>query len=300
MLRKTVSWSTVAVLIFSWFAIPASAQHFKQVKGSLVAVTAGRNEVFGIDASLNVWRINAAKTAFDKIAGASSFIFLSAGGGSGSTLDDVWGLDVNANVYRFNYKTKTFDQITGVLTWIAVGEGLQDSCHPYEVWGLNNQFIYRYNYCTNAWDQPGGQLAAIATGGGDVWGIDSSGNPYYFSFASGSFNTIGGLPLTQISVGVDEVWGINHTQGPFQAARLVSTGFGFTDLFALNFIQASGDGVWGFQYPSNEVYRYDLVLDQFVEVAALPVSEIVAMTVGSGAGVYVVGSNNQVFSFVRP
>jgi hypothetical protein len=298
MVRKTVSWSTVAVLIFSaWFAIPASAQHFKQVKGNIVAVTAGRNEVFGIDASLNVWRINPAKTAFDKIAGASDFIFLSVGGGSGSTLDDVWGLDVDANVYRFNYKTKTFDQVTAVLTWIAVGEGLQDSCHPYEVWGLNNQSIYRYNYCTNAFDQISGQLAAIATGGGDVWGIDGSGNVYYFNFASQSFDTIGGLPLTQISVGADEVWGINKTQGPAQAARLY---YEFQDLFALAFVQVGGDGVWGFQFPSNEVYRYDQVLGTFVEVDALPVPEIVAMAVGSGAGVYVVGSNNEVFAFVRP
>ena len=170
MSRKSIVWSFLSLLICIAIVVPASAQHFKQLKGTFTSVSAGRNEVFGIDASQNVWRINAAKTVFAKVTGASGFAQVAVGGGSGSTLDDIWGLDTSHNIYRFNYKTKVFDAVAGVLVQIAVGEGVQDNCHPYEVWGVvSGTSINRYSYCTNSFELiQSGPWTQVTTSGGTV------------------------------------------------------------------------------------------------------------------------------------
>ena len=138
-LQVQPAYPIVLLVLVCWasLVVPASAQHFQQVKGALAGVSAGRNEVFGFDVHANVWRYHATTDSFSKIANASLFQ-LAVGGGTLSQLDEVWGIEGNLNVYRFNYSTKVFDQIPGaVLEQIAVGEGTQDSCHPYEVWGVN-------------------------------------------------------------------------------------------------------------------------------------------------------------------
>jgi len=57
MSRKTAS-SAFTLLLISWtlLILPASAQHFQQVTGTLTQVAAGRNEVFGFDVHGQVWR----------------------------------------------------------------------------------------------------------------------------------------------------------------------------------------------------------------------------------------------------
>ena len=72
MSRKTAC-STVFMALIIWscgasLVVPASAQHFVQVKGSLDSVSAGRNEVFGVDTSQHVWRYHATTKSFAKIA----------------------------------------------------------------------------------------------------------------------------------------------------------------------------------------------------------------------------------------
>jgi hypothetical protein len=158
MSRKNTCWSVLLVLVCcAGFVIPASAQQFIQVKGTLDTVSAGRNEVFGIDTSHRVWRYHAATKSFGKIAKAA-LSQVAVGGGTVSQLDEVWGLDSNGNIYRFNYTSKTFSQIPGTLSQITVGIGIWDNCHPYEVWGLASSIIYRYNYCTNGFDIVNGLL----------------------------------------------------------------------------------------------------------------------------------------------
>src|SRR5580658_4815419 len=179
MSRKNVSCSVLLVLVcWASLVVPASAQHFQQVKGTLASVSAGRNEVFGLDAVSGVWRFNAKTSAFAKIKKAS-LVQVAVGGGTLSQLDEVWGLDAISGIHRFNYISKTFDQIGGVagvaLQQIAVGPGNQDNCHPYEVWCVASVGVFRFDYCTNAFVATGGFLTQIATGGGDVWGFNSSG-----------------------------------------------------------------------------------------------------------------------------
>src|SRR5580700_11273173 len=180
----TRPWIVLMVLVcLAALVVPASAQHFQQVKGSLSSVSAGRNEVFGLDAKDVVWRYNPKTSAFAKVKKAS-LVAVAVGGGTLSQLDEVWGLNAKTEVFRFDYTSKTFLQITGELTQIAVGVGNQDDCHPYEVWGVNpDDEIFRYNYCTAAFDQVTGSLSHVATSGGDVWGISSSGTISHFNFA---------------------------------------------------------------------------------------------------------------------
>src|ERR1700678_2069972 len=200
----TKPWIFLVVLIcWASLVVPASAQHFQQVKGTLAIVSAGRNEVFGLDTNAKVWRYHATSKSFGKIAGAS-LEQIEVGGGTLSQLDEVWGLNAKTEVYRFDYTSKTFLQITGELTQIAVGVGNQDKCHPYEVWGVNpGDEIFRYNYCTDAFDQISGFLSRVATSGGDVWGINSSGEIFHFNFVTQSFSEAAGT-LAQIAVGAND------------------------------------------------------------------------------------------------
>ena len=207
MSRKTARQMVVVVLVCcASLVVPASAQHFQQIPGTLSTVSAGRNEVFGVDSHSVVWRLNPKATAFVKVKQAS-LVSVAVGGGTLSQLDEVWGLNAKTEVFRFDYTSKTFVQITGELTQIAVGVGNQDDCHPYEVWGVNpDDEVFRYNYCTSEFDQITGFLTQVATGDGDVWGINSSGQIFHFSFAKMLFAQVSGI-LTQISVGVNDVLG---------------------------------------------------------------------------------------------
>ena len=131
MSRPNISRSPILVLVCSiLLALSASAQHFQQVKGTLVRVAAGRNEVFGSDTKGQVWRYNANMKAFGKVKGA----FLGdivVGGGTVAQLDEVWGISsTSAAIFHFNYSTEGFDQVTGSLFADHRGSGPRGSMPP--------------------------------------------------------------------------------------------------------------------------------------------------------------------------
>ena len=174
MSRKTACSSVLLVLI-CWAAlvVTASAQQFQQVKGTLVSISAGRNEAFGFDIKGAVWRFHPTTNSFGKVAHAT-LVNIAVGGGTAAQLDEVWGINASGDVYRFNYTTKAFAQVPANLSQIAVGPGYQDDCHPYEVWGINSaDAIFRFNFCSGLFDSIGGLLTQIATGGGDMWGLNN-------------------------------------------------------------------------------------------------------------------------------
>src|SRR5271168_5223966 len=294
MSRKNIYWSVLLVLVCcAGLVVPASAQQFLQVKGTLTSVSAGRNEIFGVDSKAVVWRYHATPRSFGKVAKAS-LVNVVVGGGTVSQLDEVWGLGANGDVYRFNYSTKAFDPIGNSLAQIVVGVGYQDSCHPYEVWGLNSAGnVFRYNYCTNFFDAGFNVLLTqVATGAGDVWGVSSASQIFHYSFASQSFAQVSGT-LAQISVGVNDVWGVDSSSNVFRydpATQKFSKVSGNTAQ-----VSAGGDGVW-LADPSNDILRFDSSSAKFVQ---LPGS-LKSIAVGSGAGVFGINNSDQVFMFVRP
>ncbi|MGA9528127.1 MAG: tectonin domain-containing protein [Terriglobales bacterium] len=289
-------------LVFSTlFSLPASAQHFQQVKGTLVSVAAGRNEVFGIGPSGLPWRYNATSKSFAKVTGATGLAQVAVGGGTVSQLDEVWAVAASGKVFRFNFTTKSFDQITGVLSQITVGPGYEDNCHPYEVWGVNSvQSIFRYNYCTSEWEQAVGSLTVVATGGGDVWGINVNGQVFHF-LGNTSFHQVTGLynTPTQLAVGVNDVWVIDNTAQVYRYDPSTGQFNAINDLFLLQ-IAAGGDGVWATW--DGTLARFDPEDNggsgEFIAVSLDGSCSDVA--VGSGAGVFAVNSSHQIFTLVRP
>jgi hypothetical protein len=283
-----------SVLCWAAAAVPASAQHFKQIPGSLVQVAAGRSEVWDLDPSNQVYRFNSATTTFAKIPGTLKLTQIAVGGGTALQTDQVWGVDATGKIYKFNFKTNTFAHIPGTLAQIVVGEGDHDKCHPYEVWGLNAaELIYRYNSCTSRFEQVAGSLTVIATGGGAVWGLNSSAQIYDFDFGGQTFFQLAGS-LQQIIVGVNEVYGIDGTNTlyQFQDGRFVSRG-----TYTLGNLQiaAGGNGVWlavsdiiARHYPEGDTGDFSLS------------SDVKQLAVGYGAGVWAVNSSNHIYTFVRP
>ncbi|MGA2188223.1 MAG: tectonin domain-containing protein [Steroidobacteraceae bacterium] len=296
MSRRNV-WSVLLILIgWASLAVPASAQHFQQVNGTLTSVSAGRNEVFGFDTHARVWRLNPKTNSFDKIKNVL-LDDIAVGGGTVYQLDEVWGIDASLNVYRFNYTTKAFDQIPGAaLSQITVGLGNEDQCHPYEVWGVSAiQEVFRYDYCSNQFNQsPGSFLTQIATGGGDVWGI-ITGQIYHYSFGQEKFVQIPGT-LTQIAVGVNDVWGVNGSNNDYNVYRYDPAGGVFNRIGGSTAqVAAGGDGVWIID-TSDNVWRFDSSAESFLQVTGA----LNSIAVGSGTGVFGVSSSDQVFTFVRP
>jgi hypothetical protein len=315
-----------ALLVLIWgasFTLPASAQHFQQVKGSLVSVAAGRNEVFGIDAHGLPWRYDAAKLSFEKVTGATSLVQIAVGGGTLSQLDEVWALAAHNKVFRFNYRTDAFDPIPApAFSQITVGEGAAqnilssslnpDKCYPYEVWGAEpnpgpdtSGLFARYNFCENTFDsffRFSGNMIQGATGGGDVWGLEKTrnptdANPVHFIDSEGEINFLfsSGSPMSQITVGVNDVWGIDSSN---QIFRYDPNTNGFVQLGnspQLRQIAAGGDGVWGVD-PIGQIWRFDSSSASFVQVDGV----LKSIAVGYGAGVWGVDSADEVFTFVRP
>jgi hypothetical protein len=289
----TRPWIVLMVLVsLAALVAPASAQHFQQVKGTLSSVSAGRNEVFGVDSHSVVWRFNPKTNGLAKVKKAT-LVSIAVGGGTLSQLDEVWGLNAGTEVFRFDYTSKAFVQITGELTQITVGVGNQDDCHPYEVWGINpDDEIFRYNYCTEGFDQISGTLTHVATSGGDVWGISSSGTISHFNFAKQFFVGVSGI-LAQIAVGVNDFWGVNSSN---QVFRYDPATAGFNVIMNnISQVSAGGDGVWLIDTSSN-IWRFDSGSESFVQVGGV----LKSISVGSGAGVFGVNASGDVFTFVRP
>lgn len=290
-------WSLLACCVA--IVVPAAAQHFKLVTGSLTQVAAGRTEVFDIAAASQAHRYNPGTKAFVLVAGSPQFFEVAVGGGTLSQKDEVWGVGLTNQIYHFNFGTKTFVQVPGPsLYQITIGEGDQDRCHPYEVWGLDlSGFIYRYNYCSKAFDAISGALSTIATAGGDVWGMYngfSSSQIYHYDFGlPGWVQVQNPTTINRLTVGLNDVWGHDDLDDIWRY-----------DPSSGNFVQApgslvwtfaGGDGVWGIN-SSAQVYRFDSSTESFV---GLP-DTFRDVVVGYGAGVWAIDFSNNVYTFVRP
>jgi hypothetical protein len=320
MSRKYVISSALLVLIGgASFTLPASAQHFQQVKGSLVSVAAGRNEVFGLSSGGAIWRYNASTQAFGRIKGSLQQI--AVGGGTLSQLDEVWGIS-GGEVYRFNFTTEVFDKVSApAFSQIMVGEGAAqnvfsgslnpDKCYPYEVWGFGphsgpdgSGLFARYNFCDNSFDDFSfsGRIVQGATGGGDVWGLEKANNPddfdpFHFLDSQGDLNFLfsSGRPMDQITVGVNDVWGIDSSSEVFRYDPNTNGFVQLSDTPLLRQIAAGGDGVWGVDR-IGQIWRFDPSSASFVQVDGV----LKSIAVGYGAGVWGVDSSGEVFTFVRP
>ena len=300
--------------------VPASAQHFEQIPSiTLSEVAAGRNEVWGLQfPGGRIWRYNPTSQRFAPVAGSLSQI--AVGGGSLLQPDQVWGVN-GAGVFSFDLSTNAYTQHnpSGAPTYfnqIAVGEGNSDPlhCHPYEVWGLassvpaSSGLPYRYNFCTSQFELvelPSGSTVPfthIATGGSDVWALDAWARIWHFDqYLWTWIQGLGGYDntLQQIVVGVGEVWGLdgNGTVYRYDNYYGIFRQLPYPPYTGFAQIAAGGNGVWGLERDtSNNGYRFASEFDYFVPVGSFWTQ----VAVGSGAGVWVINSSDEVFTFVRP
>jgi len=80
----------LAASVPCWAAVvvPASAQGFIEVPGLLTQVAAGRAELWGVNSAQEVYRFNAFKTKFVRVAGKLAQV--AVGGGSLQPDDATW------------------------------------------------------------------------------------------------------------------------------------------------------------------------------------------------------------------
>jgi hypothetical protein len=325
--------------LICWAAavLPASAQHFQQIPGSLNYVSAGANEVWGFRCTKqyclesDVYRFN---FTTKKFVGAAKppqgLLSITVGGGSAMQPDEVWALDISNIPYQYNPTTKKFDQIqvaSGSLTQIAVGYGDSDNCHPYEVWGVFGPFVinprtFRYNYCTLQFDEiqatNGGfgvpaPFAQIAVSAGDVWGIDEFSclwHLYYVSgtnadWSAGDYSGNGNCDYLataqQVAVGVSAMW-TNDPYGDLYSwdATTLQLNPAVSPGFPIIQIAAGGDGVWIICQNASPNLLYRLIPGWGGFIFVSTPSPPTWVAVGSGAGVWAIDSSNDVYAWVRP
>src|ERR1700730_237486 len=221
----------------------APAQTFKRVNvqggAALIQIAPGGASVWALASSGHPYIF---KTNKFVLANNIYLCQIAVGGGNTLQADAVWGLDCSSGIYRATRSGTSwvFSLVPGALDFIAVGAGYNDSCHPYEVWGLHANSIYRFNYCVGNWDSVPGSLATLAVGGGDILGINDSGQIYRFNFATLGFDLIGGGSV-QITAGPSGAWALNLYYQPrdvYADHKLYVPG-----QVPLTQIQAGGNGV---------------------------------------------------------
>lgn len=306
--------------------LPAGAQHFKLMSGTLTQIAVGRSEVWGLNGS-EIYRFNTSSEKFKQVKGYLAQV--AVGGGSLLQQDEVWGINASGDVYRFNYGKNEFQQVSGNLTQIAVGVGNADTinpdnCHAYEVWGISELSItlpgnlWRYNFCTSQFENianPNGPATAvtqIAVGTNNIWALDET--TYPSEYTNGKwYHPSPNSALQTISAGVDEsVWGVSVPSGNGTSAlRYSPTKWSFDEVCVGDCqsggaptplqIAAGGEGTWlvYFDAPNVEVARYtnlrspDFGLENPLfqgPVFSLfgGTGSVVQVAVGSGGGVWMI------------
>ena len=315
----------VCLILICWTAaavVSASAQTFLHIPGSLSSIAAGRNEVWGLQFPGGlIWRFNPSTQLFYQVSGSLSQI--AVGGGTLLQPDQVWGVN-GAGVFSFNLTNNAYIQhnppgATTYFSQVAVGKGgALDStgCHPFEVWGLaasvpaSSGLPYRYNYCTNEFVQvappSSTPLTHIATGGGDVWALDANAYIWHCVLASGSeeWTRVGGGyegTLQQITVGVNDVWGLDgygtvYRYDPIYGTFVSNPSWGNVG-YDVTRIAAGGDGVWTVVGGTDYVEFFN-PSTQSLERLEPFLSPWAQITVGSGAGIWMLNSSNQIYNFI--
>jgi hypothetical protein len=331
MSRINVRFVTCLMLLICWTAvtIPAFAQHFKQIDGSLTQIAVGRAEVWGLNGS-EIYRFDSSTEKFNKISG--SLTQIAVGGGSLFLNDEVWGVNASGEVFNFNFSKNKFVTVPGTLKQIAVGEGDEDNCHFHEVWGVDpGGNFWRYNYCESKFETEGGpaSMKSISIGPNDFWGLDENSGIWVLAPIS-AIRVFGGLnnTLRQISVGVNDIWGTDSNGELYR----YNPSDGLMDNVCPAFlatacnvgqIAAGGDGVWAVHSYQQEDFNYVGIAqltfstpstsssaEFFNNVFSMPADtgSVVQIAVGSGGGVWAITSrlgprfrtSYQVYAWVRP
>ena len=304
------------------FACPSNFVPVPGLRSAASSVVAGGNGVWALDDQGAIYRLNERTKQFDAVPGTLAWI--SAGGGNFTiNEDEVWGGTAHINHTFFWSSFQVWHEMdippAEPIRFVAAGPGHNlDECHFLEVWGLsvaNHVFRLSSGNCGRYWEQiQGPSLVTIAAGGGEVWGLDATGQVFRFDATTVSFKQVTGT-LTRIAVGVDGVWGILDRSPVDTGGAAIARGGGGVTLAPQVFqydpatgtfveipnapmktIAAGGNGVWALDGSGN-VFRLQAVTRKFIPV---PNVTLLSLSVGSGTDVWGIDQNHQIRAFVTP
>ena len=191
----------VALTAFCLCSLAALTSAQTLVPGpALVQISAGSSQVWGLDASQNVYQYDKKTNTFNQEHGALTQIAVGKG-------NSVWGLNIHEAIYTYNFKTKEWVNIAGALVQIAVGGA--------GVWGIDDWGSIWFYDGTGFVEYNGTVPVAqyIAVGDNEPWVIDTSNNVWLYNTNTGYFDQVQSAQLTQIAVGTAlEAWGVNSSQ----------------------------------------------------------------------------------------
>lgn len=194
----------------------AGTQSFENVSGAppLAQLSVGAGaDVWGLDASGNIYQYDAGAGSWNNIPGNLSSIQVGAEG-------SVWGINSGGGTYTYNFSDNSWTKIPGQLSSIAVGK-------DGSAWGINqNQQIYRFDRMTQSWVNIPGSLVAIWVGSAEnVWGENVNGQFYRFNAATQAWMNVPNVPAgisvfsvsSELSVSWDgSVWATDARAGLYE------------------------------------------------------------------------------------
>jgi hypothetical protein len=161
------------------------------------------------------------------------------------------------------------------------------------VWGINaSGEIFWFNPEAQSWALMPGLLAQIAVGAnGDVWGLNSAQQIFRFNPQIQNWELIPGL-LVQLSVGADgTVWGINAAQQIFRF-NPQTQGWDLMPGFLTQIAVGFDTVVWGIN-SAGQVFRFNPGTQNWEQMPGL----LAQIAVGADGDVWGLNSASQIFHF---
>lgn len=232
----------------------AGTQSFENVPGApeLVELSVGAGaDVWGLDASGNIYQYEADVGTWNNIPGNLSSIQVGADG-------SVWGLNSGGAIYTYNFFNNTWTHIPGQLSMLALGK-------DGSVWGVNQyQQIYHFDVLTQTWVNIPGSLVSIWVGSEDnVWGENVNGHFSRFDSGTQAWINVPNIPAgisgcsvsCEVSVSWDgSVWATDNRAGLYEwnaatnafnyVGTLTGYGITFSSGYPTDVFAGSAVAVW--------------------------------------------------------
>ncbi len=249
MYRKVFAAASFVVLCMIW-QIPAQAQSWTQVPGTLVQISVGGTHTNGP----HVWGVNSAQLVYEYndnggwIQTPGSLVQIAV-----ASDDRVIGVNASQQVYYFSRGQRAWIILPG-FSATKIYAGARDV-----VWGINpTGGVERYDPGTGGLDTFTINLTQLSVSSdGSVWGLDPSGDVFYLDQQSQQFVQVSGATLSQIAVGFGgAVFGINSAGKVYEWDNATQVFFQIPGALT-QIAVGSNNAVYGIN-SSQQIYQYNV------------------------------------------
>ncbi len=292
------------------------------IPGALLQIAVGSSDaVWGLNEDGQIYHWDSVHSQWIDVPGALAQIAVGADG-------DVWGLDAQSNIYHYNAQIGSFVEVPGQLAHLAVGSagavyGINSSGAAFWYNPGTGYFQYLanpafteiavgadgfaiglsngvgYGYKRGAWYAGPSEvpIAQVAVGsGGSIYGLDASGNVYYYNAQSQALVQIPGT-LSSIAVGGNgAVWGLNSSQEIFQLQNAPMRPYQTLTSVpgSLSQISVGADGsVWGVSGNTGEYFNPGT---QTFLAGSVPPA-LAQISVGAGGDVWALDTSGSIYEW---